>query len=197
MIELIILLMAGVLLAALFLFWSFAQWGTGFELPPAQVAQLVELLPLSGVSYERAERLFDARDYRFLASQARLQEAARQLERDRRQIALRWLKLLREDFDKLERFRRVLVAHGGATDPPAEWKLVANTIAFHFTHRLLTAWIHLFGLYAAPRAHTVLLAAVRHVSTILAGVLARLSPNQLAQVKQFWAARELRPSPAK
>lgn len=191
MLELILLLAGGLLLVALFFFLALGQWGIGLELPPAQVAQLTDLVPLSGVSYSRAERLFDARDYRFLLSQARLREAARQLERGRRQAALLWLGLLREDVGKLQSFRRTLEACGVKTDPRTEWGLLSCVLCFHSLHRLLTLWVSLFGLYAAPRAHTALLDLVRRVATLLAGLLTHLSPGEFAEVKQSWVAREL------
>jgi len=185
--ELILFLAAGLLLAALFLFWVLGQWGAEFELPPAHVARLTELVPLTGVSYQRAERLFDARDYRFLAAQPPLAKAARQLEQDRRQIALQWLQLVREDYARLLRFRRILVACGAPTDTRTEWRLLRERLAFLVLYGVLTLWIRLFGLYAAPRAHTALLNSLGLISTLLARMLTRLSHTQLAEVKQLWA----------
>lgn len=190
MLELILLLGAGLFLAALFLFWILGQWGAEFELPPAQVAHLTELVPLMGVSYQRAERLFDSRDYRFLAAQPALERTARQLEQDRRRIALQWLQLVREDYARLLRFRRILVACGAPTDPGTEWRLLRERLAFLVLYGVLTLWIRLFGLYAAPRAHTALLASLRQVSTLLAALLSRLSPSQLADLKEIWAAQQ-------
>jgi len=188
--ELIVLLGAALFLLALFAFWGLAHWGIELELPPAEVLPLTELVTLSGVSYRRAERLFDARDYRFLACQPRLQAAARELERDRRQIALRWLGLVRNDLCNLERFRRILLACGVVTDLKTEWLLLKNRVSFHVVYVLLSVWIRLFGLYVAPRAHTALLASLGRISTLLARMLARLSPTQLDEVKQLWAVAQ-------
>lgn len=193
MTELFILLIATLLLAALFLFWALGQRGVGVEPPPAQVAHLVELVPLSGVSYKRAERIFDPGDYRFLAAQPALKEAARELERDRRRAALLWLKLMREDFDKLQQLHRLLVACGARTSPRAEWALLMNSVQFVLLRGLLALWIRVFGLYATPRAHTALVGSAREVSSHVACTLARLSAGQLAEVKEKWAFRGAAP----
>jgi len=190
MFELILLLGVGLFLVGLFAFWAFAQWGVAVELPPSEVAHIAGFVPLRGASYRRAERLFDARDYRFLAAQPALKEATRRLERDRRRIALEWLRLVREDYGHLLRFRRVLLACGAPTDAQTEWRLLRERLAFVFVHAVLTQWIRLFGLYAAPRAHTALLASLRQVSTLLAVLLGRLSPSQLADLKEIWAAQQ-------
>lgn len=190
MFELILLLAAGLLLVAFFVVWVLGQWGVEVELPPAEVAQLTELVALKGVSYRRAERLFDAGDYRFLACQPLLKTAARVLEHDRRQIALHWLGLVRNDLRQLERFRRMLLACGATTDLKTEWLLLKNRLSFHAFHFLFSVWIRLFGLYAAPRAHTTLLSSLGRISTLLARILTRLSPMQLAELKQLWTAAQ-------
>lgn len=190
MLELTLLLAAGLFLALFFFIWALGQWGIGLELPPPEVAHLTELVRLPGASYERAERLFDARDYRFLIMHPNLQSAARELERERRQAALLWLGLVHQDFRRLERFRSALMACGVHSDRPTEWRLLKNRLAFEVVHRILTLWIQMFGLYAAPRAHTALLASLRQASTLLAALLGRLSPSQLADLKEIWAAQQ-------
>ena len=194
MLELVVLLILGLVFVALFLFWVLGLWGVEFEFPPSQVARLTELVPLAAASHTRAERLFDARDYRFLTSHPRLRQAAHQLERDRRQTALVWLKLVGEDFGRLQQFRRTLVAFGAKTDLRTEWRLLTHAVSFHALRHLLAFWIRFFGLYAAPRAHTALLASVRRLSTNLASVLAHLSPSQLRELKQTWQAQAPSPS---
>lgn len=190
MLELIILLAAGLLLVGLFVFWALSQWERGVELRPAQVAPLLELVPLLAASHERAERIFDARDYRFLVSQPHLRQTAQQFECHRRETALLWLRLVREDFERLQQFHRTLVRCGARMDARTEWSLLLSVVSFRLFYGLLTVWIRVFGLYAAPRAHTALLGSIRRVSSLLADVLARLSPGQLAEVKQFWPAPE-------
>lgn len=194
MLELLLLLAAAVFLFVFFLLWAFRQWGTSIEAPPVHESQLTELVLLSGVSYPRVERLFDPADYNFLAGDPRLRDVARQFERDRRQAALLWLRLLQEDFEKLRRFHRALVAYGAKTDLRTESRLTVDAIFFQVVRPLLTTWIGLFGLYAIPRAHLALLVSVRQLSSLLATLVARLSPAQLAEIKQSWSAHELKVS---
>ena len=189
MLELIILLVVGFVLAAMFVWWAVQLWGRNYEVPPAQVGELLQLLSLSGVSYRHVEQLFDAGDYRYL-ERLRLSEVARQLNRDRRQAALLWLGLLREDFVKLQRFHRILLACGASANPRAEWTFLVNSLSFRLSYALLAVWIRVFGLYAAPRAHTALVRLAYEMSSQVACVLARLPPAQLAEVKQRWAFRE-------
>lgn len=188
MLELTILLIAGLILAVLFVSWALNLSAGRLEVPPTQVGELHGLVPLSGVSCQQVEHLFDAGDYRYLEC-LRLHDVARQLERDRRQAALLWLRLLREDLEKLRRFRRLLMVCGAKTNVQMEWAVFVNSISFHILHRLLDTWIRLFGLYATPRVHLALVRPAREVSSQVACVLARLSPAQLVEVKQKWAFR--------
>lgn len=188
MLELTILLLAGLILAVLFVWWAVKLWAREIEALPAQVGELLQLVPLSGISYDRVEQLFDATDYRYL-DRLRLHDAARRLERDRRQVALLWLRLMHEDFDKLQQFRRILMTCGVRTSPRAEWTLLMNSLSFRLLHGLFAVWIRLLGLYATPRAHTALVGSARAVSSQVAAFLARLSPGQLAEVKQRWSLR--------
>lgn len=186
MLELTILMIAGLILAALFVSWALNLSAGRLEVPPAQVGELQGLVPLSGISYGQVEQLFDASDYRYL-ERLRLHDAAQQLERDRRQAALLWLRLLREDFDRLQQFRRLLTACGERTNPRMEWALLVNSTTSRLLNRILDVWIRLFGLYATPRVHLALVRPAREVSCQVACALARLSPNQLVEVKQKWA----------
>lgn len=188
MLELTILLIAGLILAVLFVWWAVKLWASEFEVPPAQVEELLQLVPLAGISYSRVEQLFDAGDYCYL-DRLRLHYVARRLERDRRQVALLWLRLMREDFDKLQQFRRVVMACGASTSTRAEWTLLMNSLSFRLLHGFFAVWIRLFGLYATPRAHTALVGSARVVSSQVAAFLARLPPNQLAEVKHRWSLR--------
>jgi len=193
--ELTILLIVGLVLALLFLLLVANLGGRVPETPPAPAEELLGLVPLPGISCPHLDRLFDSTDYEFLSRQ-QLPEVARQLDRDRRQAALLWLGLLRQDFLKLRQFHRTLLACGARTSPRAEWALLVNSFSFRLSCPLLALWIRVFGLYAAPRVHTALLASLRHVSTVLAATLGRLSPDQLAQLKEAWAAQHPRPTAA-
>lgn len=197
MLELILVLGVGLLFVGLFAFWALSYLGGTRELAPSQVTELTEFVSLRGVSYQRAERLFDGRDYHFLAAQPLFKDAARQLERDRRHIALEWLRLVREDYMQLLRFRRALLTCGAPTDAKTEWRLLRERLAFVAVHRILTLWIRCSGLYAAPRAHTALLTSLRQVSTVLSALVGRLSSDQLAELKQVWAAQQPHTTPAR
>lgn len=188
MLELTILLVAGAILAALFVLWGIELGAGEFEVAPVQLEDLFQLIPLPGISYAQFEQLFDARDYRYL-ERLRLHDVARQLERDRRQAALLWLRLLREDLDKLQQFRRLLVVCGARTSVRAEWALLTSFLSFRVWHGLLGLWIHLFGLYAPLRVHTALAGSAYRIFSQVACALARLSPTQLAEVKDRWAFR--------
>ena len=181
-------MIAGLILAALFVSWALNLSAGRLQVPPAQVGELLHWVPLTGLSYEQADQLFDASDYRYL-DRLRLHDVAHQLERDRRQAALLWLKLMREDFDRLQKFRRLLTACGARTNARMEGALLLNSISFRLLHRLLDVWIRLFGLYATPRVYTALVRPAREVSSQVACILARLSPAQLVEVKQKWAFR--------
>src|ERR1700737_3175331 len=60
-------------------------------------SELLQLVELPGLGFRSFPLLFADSDYRMLSAEPRLLHLARQLRRDRRRIALKWLRSLRRD----------------------------------------------------------------------------------------------------
>jgi hypothetical protein len=74
-------------------------------------SELLQLVELPGLGFRSFSLLFADSDYRMLLAEPRLLHLARQLRRDRRRIALKWLGSLRRDVLSLWRLRRLLTKY--------------------------------------------------------------------------------------
>lgn len=94
-----------------------------------------------------AQRVFDPGDYRWLREELWFPQAAVILARDRKQLALKWLRALRRQFTELVRLPDPAAEGTSATGGPSSWRLLWLTLRFHFllSYAILVVW--LFGPY--------------------------------------------------
>ena len=147
---------------------------------------LRKLVPLPSLDFEHYETLFDDADYSLLSASPRLKSIARQLLKDRRRLALAWLRMLRSDVYTLWRFRRLLTVFGVPSGIKEELATACRAmvlLCFLFGLSLLVA---VFG----PVAFASLAARVRnHVhgySCLCGDTLARLPMHRLAMLENYW-----------
>jgi hypothetical protein len=94
-----------------------------------------------------AERIFNPADYRWLRDELGFPHLARILARQRRELAIRWLRGFRSSFNLLVRASQ---PNEGAESPdsdPAGWSILFQTLRFHFLLIYALLVVRLFGPY--------------------------------------------------
>ena len=183
--QLIFLLILGGLL---FVFSLVALFRTprGSEATGEAMDTLLRIVPLPGLDFKHSRVLFDDADYRSVAAEPKFKAIAERLRRDRRRIALAWLRLLRKDVYTLWRFRRLLTTFGVRATPQEELRSAASAmglLALLFTLRVVVTF---FGPFAFGSAAATVREDVRSFSGYCGGMLARLPLYQLAQLESNW-----------
>lgn len=94
-----------------------------------------------------AERIFDPADYQWLYNELCFPQAARELARHRKELALNWLRALRSSFKDFVRHPDSADSDEAQGSAASSWPLLWLTLRFHFlvTYALLV--VHLFGPY--------------------------------------------------
>ena len=185
MIGLILLLVIGVVLAILF---AIALWrGTPKPQETRETARIVfEVVDLSGLSFEQAGILFDDSDYRILHAVPALKNIAWNLRRDRRRLALLWLKLLRKDLSSLWRFSRLLTSYGASADPREELRVATSAIFGFVMLWCLSAIILIGGPFVLPALLRSARFRVEKLSLSCAGLLGRIPQARWGEIQDAW-----------
>lgn len=99
------------------------------------------------------ERIFDPADYLWLRHELGFPELAGTLARARREMALRWLRAIRNSFEGLVRVPQ----SAGASRARGSWKLLRLALRFHILLGYATLVVRLFGPYhrLVPSLHWV------------------------------------------
>ena len=188
MTELILLLLVGILLAAVFTLVLLMGSRSRDEEPQA-AGTLLEVVSLPGLGFKQAAILFDDSDYRILQGVPALKNTAWHLRRDRRRLALLWLKLLRRDLSLLWRFRRLLTSYGVSASPVEELRVATTAIMGHVMLSGLSVLIMVSGPFVLsalsrnPRLH------VEKLSRSCAWLLGRIPPARWSEIQIAWTAR--------
>ena len=113
MIQLLLMVFIGILFLGFALFFALGRKSDKNENCPDSEAELLRMLRLHSLEFDPVN-LFSDTDYRFLASEPRLRAIARELRKDRKGIALEWLRELQKDVFSMWRFRSLLTRLGVA-----------------------------------------------------------------------------------
>jgi hypothetical protein len=146
-----------------------------------------QIVKLDGLAFAGAPLLSDDADYRMLLSHPALRETARKLRRDRRDLSLLWIGLLRNDLRALYRFRRFLVGRGAAAGLGEEMKILSAFVL----SLLLLEWGGLVVRVAGPFALRGMARRVRAVVDLMsyapALALSRIPRSSWPELQQSWA----------
>ena len=183
--QLIFMLVVGILLFVLSLVALF-RTPRNYEATGEAMETLLKIVPLPGLDFRHSRVLFDETDYRSIASEPRFRPIAEQLRRDRRRIALSWLRLLRADVLSLWRFRRLLTTFGICASVKEEFATAGTAIGLLLLLLGLRFFVGLFGPFAFASAAAKVRDRVRGFSGYCGGMLARLPMYQLAQLESNW-----------
>jgi len=185
MTGLIVLLAVGVLLAILFAIALLRGTPKPLETREAQRV-LFEVVDLPGLSFKQAASLFDDTDYRILDGVTALKNIAWNLRRDRRRLALLWLKLLRQDLAALWRFRRLLTGHGASAGPADELRVAASATLGLVLLWSLSAVIFVSGPFVLPALLGSARGQVEKLSVSCAGLLGRIPQARWGEIQDAW-----------
>lgn len=183
--QLFILLIIGGLLFALSLAALF-RTPPKYEATGEAMETLLKIVPLPGLDFKHSRVLFDGSDYRSIAVEPRFKAIAEQLRRDRRRIALAWLRLLRTDVYTLWRFRRLLTTFGVCASVNEEFATVVTAARLLLLLLVLRLSVMFFGPFAFASAAARVQDRVRGFSSSCGGMLARLPMYQLTQLETNW-----------
>lgn len=187
MIVVISFAVLGLALFCCFLFIGLWDFPGEVSQPPA-VQAVRQMVKLDGLAFAGAPLLSDDTDYRMLLSHPALRETARKLRRDRRDLSLLWIGLLRKDLRALYRFRRFLVHRGAAAGLGEEMKILRAFVL----SLLLLEWGGLVIRVAGPFALRGMGRRARDVVEVMsyapALALSRIPQTGWPELEQSWAA---------
>ena len=94
-----------------------------------------------------AERIFDPGDYLWLRDEIGFPQLASELARQRKGLALKWLRCLRSSFNELIRASHSSELSAADFRNPAGWALTFNTLRFQLLLAYAMTVVWLFGPY--------------------------------------------------
>ncbi|HEV2351415.1 MAG TPA: hypothetical protein VG028_16395 [Terriglobia bacterium] len=102
---------------------------------------------LDDMALDLAERIFDPGDYRWLNDEIGFPALACELSRQRKAMALAWLRCLRASFNELVRAPRSAGIPGGDDGGSTGWAMTFHTLRFQLllTYAMMVVWM--FGPY--------------------------------------------------
>jgi hypothetical protein len=179
LIQLILFLSVGALLLVSLLL--FARRGSGAEgagevLVEAQ--QALKTLQRGLLPAPIVLRIFATEDWAYLkrTAPASVQEL---FGRERRRIALAWVRHVRMQVLSLQRFHRSTARFYSQLNMRTEMELAFNFMTLMLTCRALQAILYLRGSYAAPRLVEATAAAAARICAISEKALAFMTPQRL------------------
>ena len=185
MIQLLLMLVIGLL----FLCFAFFALGRRSSAKsndyPDSEAELVRMLRLPGLEFDSTNLLSDA-DYRFLASEPRLRSVARELWKDRRNIALQWLRQLQRDIFTMWRFRAFLTRLGVTTTVGSELSEAVRSFLLLSLLSSLRLYVKILGPYSFGKIAASLRTGVEKTNKTCAAILAKLPPDRWPQIAAAW-----------
>jgi len=184
--HLIAFLLFGVLFIALLLLWALRARKFAGRGEVDSGALLMEglLRPSPGL----AERIFDDQDWRFVSSQTG-PDIQKTFLRERRNIALSWLRQTRSQAGQLMRFHRSAVRHHVELKTSLEMKLAANYLAFLMLCGILQALIRMRGPFRAQKMAGHALGVANRLWAISEQLLAGLNAARGHKIHAAWTGK--------
>ncbi len=186
MTELVTLIALGGALLTLFA-WMLIR-GEAADRTPADVLRITRILDLPALSFRQADRLFDASDFEFLAGHPGQVAVTERLRRDRRILALGWLRQLQLDTLTLWRFRGVITRCGLSPGLGDEFRVAFQAIHTLTLLALLRSLVYAFGPFTAALMVQASVGHVEQISRACARPLEAISAAKLSEVQNRWLA---------
>jgi len=184
MIQLLLMVFIGILFLCFALFAVVGKSREKSEIPESEV-ELLRMLRLGSLEFD-ATNLFSDADYRFLASEPQLRALARELRKDRRSIALEWLRELQRDVFSMWRFRSFLTRLGVAADTRNELSEAVRSLLLLSLLQVVRESVRLLGPYAFGKIAVAVRTSVENLKRSCAATLSGLPREQWPQIAAEW-----------
>ncbi|MGH9793739.1 MAG: hypothetical protein ACRD5G_03115 [Candidatus Acidiferrales bacterium] len=179
---LLLLLLGGALLTLLLLA---LLRGAPTRQAPASFGRVAEIVPLPGLSFSYANRLFDPSDYADLRGSAISDRLVAAASDERKRLALLWLRLMREDVRTLWRFRRAMAAYGVSAGPLDELRVALAGTGIGFLQALRVS-VSLFGPFRLAAFGGISRAYIEDIHRVSATLFDRIPPSRRPEFEGSW-----------
>ena len=185
MIQLLLMVFIGILLLCFALFALGRKSRTKSENCSDSEVELLRMLRLGSLEFD-ATNLFSDTDYRLLASEPLLRSLAQELRKDRRDIALEWLRELQKDVFSMWRFRSFLTRLGVAASIRNELSEAVRSLLLLSLLRVVRVSIRLLGPYAFGKTAIAVRTSVENLKRSCAARLSDLPRERWPQIAAEW-----------
>ena len=185
MIQLLLMVFIGILLLGFALFALGRKSRTKSEDYSDSEGELLRMLRLSSLEFD-ATNLFSDTDYRFLASEPQLRSLARELRKDRRDIALEWLRELQKDVFSMWRFRSFLTRLGVTVGMRNELSEAFRSLLLLSLLCVVRVSVWFFGPYVFGKTAIAVRTSVENVKQSCAATLSDLPRERWPQIAAEW-----------
>ncbi len=135
-----------------------------------------------------AERIFAQEDWDYVARQAP-PEVRRAFLRERKTLALAWLRQTRQQVGRLMRFHLRAVHRNARLAPGVELRLTAHYLVFLMVYQVLSSLIWLRGPFAVQGMVGFASDVAQDLSNLYGRLLVGLDPESLRRVATAWPRR--------
>ncbi len=185
MIQLLLMAFIGILLLCFALFALGRKSRTKSEDCSDSEVELLRMLRLGSLEFD-ASILFSDTDYRLLASEPQLRSLARELRKDRRDIALDWLRELQKDVFSMWRFRSFLTRLGVTVGMRNELSEAFRSLLLLSLLCVVRVSVRLLGPYTFGRTAVSVRTSVENLKRSCVATLSNLPRERWPQAAAEW-----------
>ena len=185
MIQLLLMAFIGILLLCFALFALGRKSRTKSEDCSDSEVELLRMLRLGSLEFD-ATILFSDTDYRLLASEPQLRSLARELRKDRRDIALDWLRELQKDVFSMWRFRSFLTRLGVTVGMRNDLSEAFRSLLLLSLLCVVRVSVRLLGPYAFGKTAVAVRTSVENLKRSCVATLSNLPRERWPQIAAEW-----------
>ena len=185
MIQLLLMAFIGILLLCFALFALGRKSRTKSEDCSDSEVELLRMLRLGSLEFD-ATILFSDTDYRLLASEPQWRSLARELRKDRRDIALDWLRELQKDVFSMWRFRSFLTRLGVTVGMRNDLSEAFRSLLLLSLLCVVRVSVRLLGPYAFGKTAVTVRTSVENLKRSCVATLSNLPRERWPQIAAEW-----------
>jgi len=185
MIQLLLMAFIGILLLCFALFALGRKSRTKSEDCSDSEVEVLRMLRLGSLEFD-ATILFSDTDYRLLASEPQWRSLARELRKDRRDIALDWLRELQKDVFSMWRFRSFLTRLGVTVGMRNDLSEAFRSLLLLSLLCVVRVSVRLLGPYAFGKTAVAVRTSVENLKRSCVATLSNLPRERWPQIAAEW-----------
>jgi len=185
MIQLLLMAFIGILLLCFALFALGRKSRTKSEDCSDSEVEVLRMLRLGSLEFD-ATILFSDTDYRLLASEPQWRSLARELRKDRRDIALDWLRELQKDVFSMWRFRSFLTRLGLTFGMRNDLSEAFRSLLLLSLLCVVRVSVRLLGPYAFGKTAVTVRTSVENLKRSCVATLSNLPRERWPQIAAEW-----------